>query len=97
MSRFLHYLQRRRPPGLSIDLGRPLPVRGRPVLTHAAAARTLMLALLAAVFVFALIGIAVARDEEAYRAFIWVPQLLVAASGLLIVASLVRAVRRWRR
>jgi hypothetical protein len=93
----IRQLQRRRPPGLSIDLGRPLPVRGRPVLTHAAAARTLMLALLAAVFVFGLIGIAVARDEEAYRAFIWVPRLLVAASGLLIVASLVRAVRRWRR
>lgn len=93
----IRQLQRRRPPGLSIDLGRPLPARGRPVLTHAAAARTLMLALLAAVFAFGLIGIAVAREEEAYRAFIWVPQLLVAVSGLLIVASLVRAVRRWQR
>ncbi len=93
----IRQLQRRRPPGLSIDLGRPLPARGRPVLTHAAAARTLVLVLLAAVFVFGLIGIAVAHGEEAYRAFVWVPRLLVAASGLLIFISLVRAVRRWRR
>jgi hypothetical protein len=92
----IHQL-RRRPPALSVERGRALPARGRPVLTHTAAIHTLVLALLAGVFLFGLIGISVARADEAYHAFIWVPRLLVVASGLLIVAILVRAVARWRR
>ena len=96
MSRFLHYLQDRRR-GPSVELGRPLPTRGRPVLTHSAAARALVLTVLAGVLGFALIGISVARGEEAYRGFIWVPRLLAGATGVLIVAILARAFRSWRR
>jgi hypothetical protein len=96
MSRYLHYLQSRRR-GPNVDLGRPLPTRGRPVLTHSAAARAIALILLAGVLGFALIGVSVARGAEAYRGFIWVPRLLAGASGVLIVAILVRAFRRRRR
>lgn len=97
MSRFLHYLQRRSPHDPGVDLVRPMPARGRQVLTHSAAARAFVLVLLAAVLGFGLIGISVARGEEAYRGFVWVPRLLVGASGLVIVTILVRAVRRRRR
>jgi hypothetical protein len=96
MSRFLRYLQSR-PHGLGVELTMPRAVRGRPVLTHSAAARALVLILLAGVLGFALIGVSVARSEEAYRGFVWVPWLLAGASGVLIVAILVRAFWRRRR
>jgi hypothetical protein len=90
-------LQRRRTPELSVERGKALPTRGRSVLTHAAAAYALVLALLAAVFLFGLIGMSVARGDEDYLAYVWIPRLLVVASVLLIVTTLVRAARRWRR
>lgn len=91
------YLKHCRGPHLSIERGKPLPTRGRTVLTHAAAAYALVLALLAAIFVFGLIGISVAHGDEDYQGYIWIPRLLAIASGLLIVTTVVRAVRRWRR
>jgi hypothetical protein len=96
MSRFLHYVQSRRR-GPSVDLNRPLPTRGRPVLTHSAAASAIALILLAGLLGFALIGVSVARGDEAYRGFIWVPWLLAGASGVLIIGILARAFGRRRR
>ena len=93
----LDRLQRNRSIGLSVDRGKALPTRGRSVLTHAVAAYALVLAALAAVFLFGLAGISVARGSEDYRPYLWVPQLLVIASGVLILTTLIRAVRRWRR
>jgi len=67
------------------------------VLTHSAAASALVLILLAGLLGFALIGSSVARSDEAYRGFVWVPRLLAGASGVLIVDILVRAFGRRRR
>ena len=67
------------------------------MLTHAAVAYALVFGVLAAVFLFGLVGISVAGATEDYRPYVWVPRLLVLASGVLIVGTAVRAVRRWRR
>jgi hypothetical protein len=62
---------------------------------HPAVVQVVVLLLLGAVVGFAWIGIAVARESEAYQAFIWVPRLLAVLSGFLIATTLWRMVRRW--
>lgn len=93
----LRHLTHRPQRGLNIERGRPLTARGRSVLTHAAAAYALVFTVLAAVFLFGLVGISVAGATEDYRPYAWVPRLLVLSSGVLIVGTVVRAFRRWRR
>ena len=92
----LRHLPNRRPRELNVERGRALPARGRSVLTHAAAAYALVFGVLAAVFLFGLVGISVAGATEDYRPYAWVPRLLVLASAVLIVSTAVRAFRRWR-
>jgi hypothetical protein len=52
---------------------------------------------LGALFYFGLIGISVARKAEAALPHIWVPRLLVIASGFLIATTLYRIIRRISR
>ena len=59
-----------------------------------AIATALLLAGLAALLVFGLIGMSVAEEFEAYRGHIWVPHLLVVVSALLIAAVLGHLLRR---
>jgi len=47
------------------------------------------------VFIFGFIGIAVAHETEEYRPFIWVPALVVALSGGVIVSTTIRLIRRY--
>ena len=57
----------------------------------------MVLAVLAALFYFGLIGVSVARESEATLPHIWVPRLLVIVSGFLIATTLYRIVRRISR
>jgi len=66
-------------------------------LNHPALVYSLVLAVLAALFYFGLIGVSVARESEATLPHIWVPRLLVIVSGFLIATTLYRIVRRVSR
>jgi len=46
------------------------------------------------VFLFALAGISVARENIAYNGYVWVPIVLVVLSGGIIIANIVRWIRR---
>jgi ABC-type Na+ efflux pump permease subunit len=46
------------------------------------------------ILLFGLAGIAVAREIETSQTYIWVPILLVALSGALIISISIRLVRR---
>lgn len=61
---------------------------------HPAVGVSLALLALSALLVFGLIGLSVARAEEAFRGYAWVPRLLVIASAGLILTTLVRLLRR---
>jgi hypothetical protein len=61
---------------------------------HPAVGVTLLLLAWSALLIFGLIGLAVAREEEAFQGYAWVPRLLVIASGGLIVTTLARSLRR---
>jgi hypothetical protein len=54
-----------------------------------------VLALLGTILCFALVGLSVAKESEAYQPFIWVPRLLAILSGFLIATILWRIIRRW--
>jgi len=53
------------------------------------------LAFMLAVFLVGLVGISVSREFEAYNGYIWVPALLVILSGCLIIAYIIRLIRRY--
>ena len=63
-------------------------------LTPPAVATALVLAALSALLGFALIGVSVAEEFEAYHGYIWIPRLLVAVSAILIAAVIGRLLRR---
>jgi hypothetical protein len=97
--RLIDWLKHRAPPRIrSLDTGRSAASR-RPTfwLSHPALVYTVVLLLLGALLFFGLIGIAVARESEATLAHIWVPRLLVVASGFLIATTLYRIIRRISR
>jgi fumarate reductase subunit D len=75
------------------------PASRRPTfwLNHPALVYSIVLALLGALLFFGLIGMSVARETEAYFAYIWVPRLLVIVSGFLIATTLYRIIRRISR
>lgn len=47
------------------------------------------------VLLFAVAGIAVARENPTYQAYIWVPALLLAMSVAVIVATVIRLIKRY--
>jgi len=47
------------------------------------------------VLLFALAGISVAREIDHYNGYVWVPALLAALSGSLIVSVTIRLIRRF--
>jgi hypothetical protein len=57
-------------------------------LTPRRLATALLLAALAALLVFGLIGVSVAEEFESYHGYIWVPRLLVVVSAILIATVL---------
>lgn len=61
---------------------------------HPAVGAALALSALGALLVFGLIGLSVARAEEAFHGYAWVPRLLVIASAGLILTTLARILRR---
>jgi hypothetical protein len=63
-------------------------------LSPPAIATTLLLAALAALLVFGLIGMSVAEEFEAYHGYLWVPRLLVVVSAILIATVLGHLLRR---
>jgi cell division protein FtsW (lipid II flippase) len=63
-------------------------------LTPPAVATTLLLAALAALLVFGLIGVSEAKESEAYHGYVWVPRLLVVVSAILIATILGHLLRR---
>jgi hypothetical protein len=46
------------------------------------------------VFLFGIGGISIARENEEYQSFIWIPILLIVMSGTLIVTITIRLIRR---
>ena len=46
------------------------------------------------VFLFGLAGISVAREQEQYNGYIWVPIVLVVLSGAIVVLNIIRLIRR---
>ena len=46
------------------------------------------------VFLFGLAGISVAREQEQYNGYIWVPLVLVVLSGSVIVFNIIRLMRQ---
>ena len=47
------------------------------------------------VFLFGFIGISVARETTEYHSFVWVPILVVALSGVVILSTTIRLIRRY--
>ena len=55
----------------------------------------IVIVLMFIVFLFGFIGISVARETIEYRSFVWVPILVVALSGAVIVSTTIRLIRRY--
>jgi ABC-type transport system involved in multi-copper enzyme maturation permease subunit len=54
----------------------------------------LSIAFMLLVFLFGLAGISVARGQEQYNGYIWVPFVLVILSGGIIVINIIRLIRQ---
>ncbi len=53
-----------------------------------------IMALMAVILIFSIIGVAAARNVPEYRGYVWVPVLLAAMSTGVLVSTIVRLVRR---
>ena len=73
------------------------PVFRKPVIPwyQSKTAYGLTIAFMLFVFLVGLVGISVTREYETYKAYIWVPAVLVILSGSLIVTSIIRLIRRY--
>jgi len=47
------------------------------------------------VFLFGFVGISVAHETTEYRSIVWVPILVVALSGAVILSTTIRLIRRY--
>jgi hypothetical protein len=47
------------------------------------------------VFLFAIAGVAVARENPAYQRYIWVPAVLLAMSVAIIATTAIRLIKRY--
>jgi multisubunit Na+/H+ antiporter MnhF subunit len=48
------------------------------------------------VFLFALVGVYFAWENTLYREMIWLPALLAFLSGMVMLSTTVRLIKRWR-
>lgn len=73
------------------------PVFRKPVFSwyHSKVAYGIAIAVMLLVFMFGVAGIAVSREYDQYRNYIWVPLLLVIFSGALILSTTIRLIRRY--
>jgi hypothetical protein len=73
------------------------PVFRKPVIPwyHSKTAYGVIIAFMLLVLMFGLAGIAVTREYEQYSGYIWVPSLLVALSGGLVVSTTIRFIKRY--
>ncbi len=58
-------------------------------------AHIVVVLLMLLVLLFAVTGIAVARENPAYQGYIWVPVLLIAMSVAVIAATVIRLIKRY--
>ena len=49
------------------------------------------------VFLFALVGVFLAWENSLYREMVWLPALLALLSGIVILSTTVRLIKRWKR
>ena len=49
------------------------------------------------VFLFALVGVFLAWENSLYREMVWLPTLLALLSGIVILSTTVRLIKRWKR
>lgn len=49
------------------------------------------------VFLFAMVGISVSKENPAYNGYVWVPILLLALSAGIIIMTIVRLIKRHTR
>lgn len=47
------------------------------------------------VLLFGLVGISVTREIEQYHGYVWVPIILVVASAVVMISTLIRLIRRY--
>jgi len=55
----------------------------------------LMIIFMMIVFLFGFLGVAVARETVEYHKHLWVPVLLMIMSGLVIVSTTIRLIKRY--
>jgi len=48
------------------------------------------------VFLFALVGVLLAWENSLFREMIWLPALLALLSGIVILSTTVRLIKRWK-
>ena len=58
-------------------------------------AHVIVVVLMLLVLLFAISGIAVARENPTYHGFIWVPAVLLAMSVAIIAATAIRLIKRY--
>ena len=59
------------------------------------AACYIVIAAMIAVIVFGIGGVSVARTQEAYQAYIWVPIVLIVLGAAVLISTAVRLIRRY--
>jgi hypothetical protein len=57
----------------------------------------IVIAFLLLVFIFAIVGISVTREDPAYNNYIWVPILLLVLSSGIIITTMARLIKRYTR
>ena len=62
---------------------------------HSKTAYILVIIAMLLVLVFGLLGITVAGEKTEYLDFVWVPLILVFLSGIIILTTIIRLVRRY--
>jgi len=56
----------------------------------------LMILAMLLVFLFALVGVYFAWESTLYREMIWLPALLAFLSGMVMLSTTVRLIKRWK-
>jgi uncharacterized membrane protein len=49
------------------------------------------------VFLFAMVGIAVSREDPAYNGYVWVPIILLVLSAGIVITTIARLIKRYTR
>ncbi len=57
----------------------------------------IVLVFLLLVFLFAMVGISVSREDPAYNGYVWVPLILLVLSAGIIVTTIARLIKHYTR